>query len=1233
MKHLIWISIVLILSAPVFAQPTTSTRTPPDLPVAYTVFLIGDVGAPSLTIQEPTLALLQKQLEASDTASAVIYLGDNIYQKGLPDSAERHRKESEQYLLEQLKVTDNFPGRVFFIPGNHDWARSGRKGWERMHNQENFVEAYLKRGNVFLPDNGCPGPVEIPLGENLVLIVLDTQWFIHPWDKPGEDSDCEAKTADQVLIQLDDIVKRNMHKQILVTSHHPMYTYGSHGGYYTAKQHLFPLTDLHKDLYIPLPVLGSVYPLYRTLFGDPQDTPHPRYRLMRKALINVFGQHPSLVHAAGHEHTLQHIVRDSLNFIVSGAGCKQSHVADGKYARFTDIGEGFGKLKYFTNGEVWLEFWKPEKEGPEGTRVYAQKLNLGKLKNPVSAMEAWKNINLADSTVVVKASSQYEAGTLGKTLLGENYRKVWKQPIEVPVFDIGNEKGGLTILQRGGGMQTRSLRLENAAGQQYTLRSVEKYAIGAVPEALQNTFAVDLVQDQISASHPYAFMVIPTLAEAANIYHTNPRLVYIPDDPRLGRQQPAFANTLALFEERPAGEGEDITIEGLENAKKLYSTAKVLEKLQEDNDNQINQLAVLRARLFDLVIGDWDRHDDQWRWAGFEKGKNMVFKPIPRDRDQAFFVNEGFLPRLASRKWIMPKIQGFGYKVRDVNTFMHNARYFDRSFLTKPTLDQWIAMADSLQNELTDEVIAKALENWPAEIYKLSASEVAAKLQSRRDHLRQDAAAYYLFLARAVDITGSDKREYFEVIRLNDTQTQVRIYKLDKHGKRGETVYQRLFQKGETREIRLYGLGGEDVFHISGKVKNGILVRVIGGKDNDQITDVSQVASLFKKTRIYDTWKGNQLELSSESRNLTSDDPDINEYNRRAFQYNYLGPLASVEFNLDDGIFWGAGILYRSHAFRKAPYAMQHSLMFNYAPLTSSYHLRYRAVVTDVLGEMDLDVDFDRKKPNYVNNFFGLGNETTYTLPEEGINYYRVRFKQTMLKTLLRSPIGTFGALYLGPTYQSVDVERTPGRFISDFSLNNLTANSLEKKHYAGVNIGILIDKRDNTQLPTEGILLNADASLHKGMKPTATDFGQIYSSLALYFTFRVPAQITMATRVGAGRSFGEYEFFQAQVLSGNTNLRGFRKTRFAGESSFFHNFELRMKLFSFRSYLFPAQVGLIGFNDVGRVWLDGESSSRWHHGYGGGLYIAPLSKIVVSAMVGFSREEVLPLVKAGFLF
>jgi outer membrane protein assembly factor BamA len=189
------------------------------------------------------------------------------------------------------------------------------------------------------------------------------------------------------------------------------------------------------------------------------------------------------------------------------------------------------------------------------------------------------------------------------------------------------------------------------------------------------------------------------------------------------------------------------------------------------------------------------------------------------------------------------------------------------------------------------------------------------------------------------------------------------------------------------------------------------------------------------------------------------------------------------------------------------------------------------------------------------------------------------------------------------------------------------------KKYYAGAEARFIFDKKNNPVLPTEGIAFNLNASVNKGMNTISNDFGEISSSLAFYWTFRLPARLTLATRFGGGVSFGNYEFYQAQILSGNTNLRGFRKTRFAGGRNLYQNTELRIKLFSFRSYLFPAQVGILGFNDIGRVWQKGETSDTWHHGYGGGIWLAPLNRLVISFMYGFSKEDSLPLIKAGFMF
>jgi hypothetical protein len=238
-------------------------------------------------------------------------------------------------------------------------------------------------------------------------------------------------------------------------------------------------------------------------------------------------------------------------------------------------------------------------------------------------------------------------------------------------------------------MQTQSLRLQARDGRQYVLRSVDKNTQAVIPKALRGTLADDLLQDQISAAHPYGALAVPDLARAAGVYASPPELVYVPDDPRLGKYQAQFGNTLAMLEERP----EETGGENPEQQAKIYSTTKMLSRLQADHDHRVDQQEVLRARLFDMLIGDWDRHDDQWRWLEKKAGHGSMYFPLPRDRDQVFFVNQGLLPKIASRKWVLPKFQGFDQRIRDVASFNFNARHFDRSFLNGLSLPDWLGMA------------------------------------------------------------------------------------------------------------------------------------------------------------------------------------------------------------------------------------------------------------------------------------------------------------------------------------------------------------------------------------------------------------------------------------------------------------------------------------------------------------------------------------------------------------
>ncbi len=71
-----------------------------------------------------------------------------------------------------------------------------------------------------------------------------------------------------------------------------------------------------------------------------------------------------------------------------------------------------------------------------------------------------------------------------------------------------------------------------------------------------------------------------------------------------------------------------------------------------------------------------------------------------------------------------------------------------------------------------------------------------------------------------------------------------------------------------------------------------------------------------------------------------------------------------------------------------------------------------------------------------------------------------------------------------------------------------------------------------------------------------------------------------------------------------------------------------------FNTYLFPGQIGLLVFNDVGRVWNENENSTDWHVGNGAGIWVAPIKRFVIAAMYTRSKEEkFLPLVTFGFQF
>ena len=1170
----------------------------------------------------PELNLIKQLFDFNKTPTTVLYLGDNVYPHGLPDSLSKDFARARAILDDQVAmVKGSGQADAWFIPGNHDWIQGGQKGWEQIVHQSRYING-LQLSNVhFLPEDGCPGPVEVKLSDNILLVIMDSQWWLHRNPKPGAQSECPCKTHDEIITKLSDIVYRNRDKLLLFATHHPMKTYGVHGGYFTIKQHIFPLTDIKPSLYIPLPVIGSIYPISRGIFGNIQDTKHPVYKQMIRSVEAVLNNHPNCIRVAGHDHGLQLIESGRQTYVTSGGGSKHTRVKKGKGALFADGATGFAVLEVLRNGKTWIKYYSSAASHP-GEPLFAQQL-------PQQVPAAGSMAAHTTTRPVLPDSASYpgypafHAGPVKRVFLGTNYRNEWQQPVKAQVLDITKEAGGLKPLQRGGGHQTKSLRLADSTGKEYVLRSIQKVPTeDALPDVFRGTFVIDLVKDGVSSSYPYAALSVPPMAVAVGVPHAKPKLVYVPDDPAFGIYQKDFANNLYFLEERePDTEG------------KTYNTFKVFDKLRDDNDNNIDQHAVLRARLLDMFMMDFDRHEDQWRWSVTDNGKGKTYAPIPRDRDQPFFVSRGIVPWIAGQNWVTPQLQGFRAHARNIKTFNSNARNFDRNFMNELTLDQWKEQANKTITAMTDSVIQASLALQPGGILPYSGNAIIEKLKARRNFLLQEIEEYYHFLARTVNVGGSDKRELFDITRNDDGSVIVKIYKINKSGETAAKLYERTFLYHETKEIRLFGMGEDDKFVLHGNARKTIKVRIVGG-EGDDVVDNEDTHTARAKTMVYDL-SSEKNSFSGPVKKQLSDNPDVNEWNRFEYKYNVAFPFVSVNFNPDDGLYLGASLKYTVQGFRREPFKMQHEFLANHALATKAWNFRYNLDVTDAIGKLDLLVRTDIKAPHNTINYFGAGNESIYN-KSNPILYYRTRFTLADFGVLLRTNPGQHVSFSAGPIFQyfALDKDDNKNRYISFPNLNGLDSGRLfNKQSYFGGMAQVSIDNRDNKLMPSRGVNWQTSFRYNHGLNASSNDYTQLTSELSLFTSFSTAANVVIATRFGGGITGGNYEFYQAQYLSGIDNLRGYRKFRFAGDKMAYNNTELRIKLVDFQTYLFPGRIGLLLFNDVGRVWTKQGDSGGWHDGYGGGLWVSPLGKFVVSALLTHSDEGTLPLITFGFLF
>ncbi|GAA4021789.1 metallophosphoesterase [Hymenobacter glaciei] len=1250
---------LLFLSALAALGLTTGTLAAQTAPPAHTVFLLGNTAQTELPAAR--LKLLRATLEQHTGPFTVVHLGDIVGNAGLVAKGDTTLAQAERDRADALiALVKGLPqGKIYFLPGDKDWANSGPAGLKAVRRLEKYIEKQLPGQNAFIPTNGCPGPEVVDVAPLVRLVAINTPWFTHPFDRPeAPDTDCRTLTKEEFREQIQDLIDGTKNKNVLLLGHHPVVTNGVYGGHEPLSRHLSP------------PVFGTIYAAYRQNVGTPRDLANPRYQELRKELLNTLQSNPGVIYAAAHDFSLQITPFQGNYHVVSGSFAKSEHVGAKGQSLYSKSEEGFTTLEYFADGTVQTHVVTFGADGHSITDAYTATLfrsacaDGGDQKAPANPFisncpgatktvaEAKPDVPFQATTTVVPGPEYKPTGSK-RFFIGDVYRSSWLQPVAVQTLDLNTEKGGLRPTGKGGGRQTTSLKLIAADSSEYVFRSVDKDVTKILPPELRNSIASDVLRDVTATANPYSNLPISYMLDQTDILHARPRLFRLPDNQQLGPYRADYANLLGTLEDSP--KDPKANLPGFGGSDEVTRSFGLFRKLYKDHDNKVDAPGLARARAFDMLVADFGKHEDNWKWAGYkQKDGGTLYRPIPRDRDQSFTQWNGLLTYLANREWAVPSIEGFNTEFQDMKSLNWPARHLDRFLLQGLTREQWQETAKYLQGKITPAVIDGATAQLPAEIQDKSGQDINRKLKARIKELPKAIDEYYLLLARRVDVVGSNKGEVFQVNRLPDGQIRVQMFDRagDSESAKGAALFDRTFKPNETEEVCLYCLGGKDVINVTGDGgQHSILVRVIGGDGKDKIADNSTASGLRARTKIYDL-PDTDLQLGPESDNRTSTRPGVNEYDREQFEFNSYKPSIGLFYNANDGFGASAGITFLRQGFRKPGYKNMYSFdvqgsLNGLFQLTASTRHRY------AIGKIDAgaSASYGSYFPFY--RFFGLGNSTGFDQTLYDNKFYNARYRGYTVNAFLERTFLQRSVIRVGPSYENYTSDFGGNSFLGTYELRpdgpvvdpsiNVSAQHLvglngvfdldlrNRPSFAQRGVRIRVQHDTYTQLTNNSTILNPNGQLRND-KAT---FGLTQGFAEYYGTAKIGLPVTLVLKGGGAKNYGPdsaIPFYKFASIGQNEGLRGYYRNRFSGDATLYYNTELRLALGQVKNGFLPFYYGVFGFYDQGRVYYDGASPGGWHTGYGGGFYIAPVVETLAFA-VSYQKSVESSLIQFGLGF
>ena len=834
-------------------------------------------------------------------------------------------------------------------------------------------------------------------------------------------------------------------------------------------------------------------------------------------------------------------------------------------------------------------------------------------------------------TVTVVPGPEYRAGWLRRFSLGDSYRNVWTTPIRVPVIDLDRFGGGLTLIKRGGGGETWSIKMQDAAGNEWALRSVDKHT-DKLPPDIRGGLVQKILQDQYSNGFATGALLIGPLYTAAGVLHEPSRLAVLPNSPRLGQYQKTFAGLLVLVEGRPRGVDDEEGGGGAQDfqgASKIAKTDKMLAAINGSPSERFDSREYLTARLMDIYIGDWDRGPWQWWWARFGGKGEHVWRAIPHDHDWAFANFTGLLYDAVRDD--IPWFVEFDQHYANILGLEAQAWGSDRRLLQDLDRKTWDSTANWLRGAITDSVIRQAVAALPPEQQAVIGPTLVRNLRARRDRFPEMAEKFYLRVAGQADVHTIGVPSVVEISRQPDA-VEIRASVRGDAG--AAPYYDRRFVGPETRELRLYLDGGPDSVIVHGG-GDDMTTRLIASGDGDVLVDSAGAGA--GPTRVYDG--GHPVRVAAG----IPETIDTRLYKPPPFDSGFEPQLSPIAFlqrdagarcitNLSGGASSNAGLLVAggpicdTYGFRRLPFETQHVPTIGYIFGPGGIYGDYVGSLRMTGGSPVYSVHAQAISAVYT-WFYGVGNETTHHLPN---NDYRARQSHFLLTPTVAFWPSDVLSISVGPELRYTDTEQYPKYFA-------------ETRPYGGGPFGIfdghfdaVYDSRLASSAPTQGLRFELSGRAVPAVWDVTSAYGSAHAEAAGFTTLQhVPLTPILALRVGGDKVWGAggtdqtVPYQDLARIGGVGTVRGFYYGRFTGDAALYSNAELFLTL-AHVVIIAPADFGVLGLNDVGRVFVSGQNSAGWHDAYGGGVWTAFLNRqYLITVSIAHSSE--LTSIYAGF--